>query len=122
MYTSNGRWKHDGPAWSNWSDGFLPGIMWIFHKRAGGNHAKDSYWMEHAIQYTKTLEPRKHDREAPDLGFIFLSTYYRWYQLARDPKLKEVLIEAGKTRRCGFRKAASTCNRPPARARSSSTS
>jgi unsaturated chondroitin disaccharide hydrolase len=105
MYTSNGRWKHDGPAWSNWSDGFLPGIMWIFHKRAGGNHAKDSYWMEHAIQYTKTLEPRKHDREAPDLGFIFLSTYYRWYQLARDPKLKEVLIEAGKTEALRFQES-----------------
>jgi unsaturated chondroitin disaccharide hydrolase len=105
MYTSNGRWKHDGPAWSNWSDGFLPGIMWIFHKRAGGNHAKDSYWMEHAIQYTKTLEPRKGDREAPDLGFIFLSTYYRWYQLARDPKLKEVLIEAGKTEALRFQES-----------------
>lgn len=105
MYTSNGRWKHDGPVWSNWSDGFLPGIMWIFHKRAGGNHAKDSYWMEHAIQYTKTLEPRKHDREAPDLGFIFLSTYYRWYQLARDPKLKEVLIEAGKTEALRFQES-----------------
>jgi unsaturated chondroitin disaccharide hydrolase len=105
MYTSNGRWKHDGPAWSNWSDGFLPGIMWIFHKRAGGNRAKDSYWMEHAIQYTKTLEPRKGDREAPDLGFIFLSTYYRWYQLARDPKLKEVLIEAGKTEALRFQES-----------------
>jgi unsaturated chondroitin disaccharide hydrolase len=105
MYTSNGRWKHDGPVWSNWSDGFLPGIMWIFHKRAGGNRAKDSYWMEHAIQYTKTLEPRKHDREAPDLGFIFLSTYYRWYQLARDPKLKEVLIEAGKTEALRFQES-----------------
>jgi unsaturated chondroitin disaccharide hydrolase len=105
MYTSNGRWKHDGPVWSNWSDGFLPGIMWIFHKRAGGNRAKDSYWMEHAIQYTKTLEPRKHDREAPDLGFIFLSTYYRWYQLARDPKLQEVLIEAGKTEALRFQES-----------------
>jgi unsaturated chondroitin disaccharide hydrolase len=105
MYTSNGRWKHDGPVWSNWSDGFLPGIMWIFHKRAGGNRAKDSYWMEHAIQYTKTLEPRKGDREAPDLGFIFLSTYYRWYQLARDPKLKEVLIEAGKTEALRFQES-----------------
>jgi unsaturated chondroitin disaccharide hydrolase len=54
---------------------------------------------------SKTLEPRKGDREAPDLGFIFLSTYYRWYQLARDPKLKEVLIEAGKTEALRFQES-----------------
>ncbi|HYL37489.1 MAG TPA: glycoside hydrolase family 88 protein [Bryobacteraceae bacterium] len=102
MYTINGRWKHEGPVWSNWSDGFLPGMLWIFQKRAGGNHAKDGYWMEQAIQYTKPIEPRKQDREAPDLGFLFFSTYYRWYQLTRDPKLKEVLIEAGRTEALRF--------------------
>ncbi len=28
---------------------------------------------------------------------MFFSTYYRWYRLTRDPALREVLIEAGKT-------------------------
>ena len=35
MYTREGRWKHDGPAWTRWCDGFLPGMMWIFCARHG---------------------------------------------------------------------------------------
>jgi len=97
MYTSNGRWKHEGPSWTHWCDGFLPGMMWIFHKRNGGGSATDKYWLEQAIRYTTTLEPRKHDRDVHDLGFLFMSTYYRWYQLSHDQKLRDTIIEAGKT-------------------------
>jgi len=104
MYTNNGHWKHDGPVWSNWSDGFFPGMMWIFHKRNVRNgDVKDSFWMEQAIRYTTPLEPRQHDRDAHDLGFVFLSTYYRWYQLTRDPKFKDVLVQAGRTEACRFK-------------------
>ena len=102
MYTVNGRWKHEGRIWTNWCDGFLPGMMWIFHKRNAGNTASDKYWLEQAVRYTTPLEPRQHDREAHDLGFIFLSTYYRWYRLTHDPNLRDVLIEAGKTEALRF--------------------
>jgi len=53
--------------------------------------------MDQAIAYTKPLEPRKMDREVHDLGFIFLSSYYRWYQVTKDPQLNEVLVQAGQT-------------------------
>jgi unsaturated chondroitin disaccharide hydrolase len=53
--------------------------------------------MEQAIRYSKPLEPRKNDRDVHDLGFIFLSTYYRWYQVTRDPALQQVVLQAGKT-------------------------
>src|ERR1700691_5339997 len=66
MYTSNGKWRHDGPVWTNWSDGFLPGLMWIFHKRSGGRASTDPYWMEQAIRYTTPLEARKRDRDVHD--------------------------------------------------------
>ncbi len=105
MYTTDGHWKHAGPAASTWADGFLPGLMWIFDKRNGGNHGghgKDSFWHEQAIRYTTPLEPRSLEREATDLGFLFLSTYYRWYRLARDPKLRDVIIEAGRTEALRF--------------------
>jgi unsaturated chondroitin disaccharide hydrolase len=101
MYTSDGRWKHEGRVWTNWCDGFLPGMLWIFHKRHGGN-TPDRFWMEQAVRYTVPLAPRQHDREAHDLGFIFLSTYYRWYRLTHDPKLRDVLIEAGRTEALRF--------------------
>lgn len=103
MYTSNGRWKHEGPAWTHWCDGFLPGMMWIFQKRNGGNNGADKYWLEQAARYTTPLEPRKHDHEVHDLGFLFMSTYYRWYQLTHDQKLRDTIIEAGKTEALRFR-------------------
>ena len=98
IYTDNGRWQHQGQPWTHWCDGFLPGMMWIFQKRAAANnHVDAKFWREQAIQYTKPLEPRKLDREVHDLGFIFLSSYHRWYQLSREPVVKEVLLQAGRT-------------------------
>ena len=97
MYTTNGRWKHEGPVWTHWCDGFLPGMMWIFAKRNANNGSDANFWREQAIKYTTPLESRKDDRDVHDLGFIFLSTYYRWYRMTQDPKLKDVVIEAGRT-------------------------
>ncbi|MCC6364049.1 MAG: glycoside hydrolase family 88 protein [Bryobacterales bacterium] len=98
IYTEEGRWKHEGPAWTHWCDGFLPGMMWIYRKHSGGNGtAEEKYWREQAIRYTTPLEPRKHDRDVHDLGFIFLSTYFRWYRLTKDPALEEVIVQAGRT-------------------------
>ena len=34
LHTTNGRWGQGTPASTHWSDGFLPGMMWIFHKHA----------------------------------------------------------------------------------------
>lgn len=105
MYTKDGKWKHEGPVWTHWCDGFLPGMMWLFHKRLsnGNGNGNADYWLKQAIRYSKPLEPRKLDRDVHDLGFIFLSTYYRWYQFTKDPALNDVLIEAGRTMSLRFR-------------------
>jgi unsaturated chondroitin disaccharide hydrolase len=95
MYTRDGKWKHSGPAWTHWCDGFLPGMMWIFERRNDGAEAE--FWREKAIEYTTPLEDRKFDRDVHDLGFIFLSTYYRWYRATREPALRDVVIQAGRT-------------------------
>jgi unsaturated chondroitin disaccharide hydrolase len=97
MYTQKGRWRHEGYAWTDWCDGFLPGMMWIFHRHLGPAGSDSEWWRDQAIRYTKTLEPRKTDRDVHDLGFIFLSTYFRWYQLTPDAELNEVLVQAGQT-------------------------
>ncbi|HTU01333.1 MAG TPA: glycoside hydrolase family 88 protein, partial [Candidatus Sulfotelmatobacter sp.] len=91
-YTSRGRWKHEGEAWTHWCDGFLPGMMWLIHMRT-----RDPWLREQAERYSRPLEPRKLDREVHDLGFIFMSTYHHWYRLTREPALKAVLIQAGQT-------------------------
>ncbi len=98
LYTDGGRWRHAKPAWTRWCDGFLPGMMWIFHEETN-----DSKWRELAETYSTTLEPRKDDREVHDLGFIFYhGTYRRWYEATvRDgnpvQSIKDVVVHAGKT-------------------------
>ena len=97
LYTSNGKWRHEGQAWTHWCDGFLPGMMWVFRRHLPPDHPDKQFWMDCAIRYSQPLEPRKLDREVHDLGFIFLSSYYRWYRQTGDPKLNEVLVQAGQT-------------------------
>ena len=98
LYTDGGRWRHQKPAWTHWCDGFLPGMMWIFHEET-----RDPKWLELAATYSLALEPRKDDREVHDLGFIFYhGTYKRWYDStvrsgAPDQSLKDVVIHAGRT-------------------------
>jgi unsaturated chondroitin disaccharide hydrolase len=103
MYTHQGRWKHDLPAWTHWCDGFLPGMMWIFQARQAAGSAESRYWLDQAVRYSQPLEPRKFDRDVHDLGFIFMSTYSRWLALTGDAALRDVLIQAGRTMSLRFR-------------------
>ncbi|MCP4542961.1 MAG: glucuronyl hydrolase, partial [Chloroflexi bacterium] len=68
LYTEQGQWKHTGEAWTNWCEGFLGGMMWIFFKRT-----RDSLWRARAEHYARLIEERKHDRNVHDLGFLFWS-------------------------------------------------
>jgi unsaturated chondroitin disaccharide hydrolase len=97
MYTRQGRWKHSGEAWTNWCDGFLPGMLWIVYGREAQSSPERGWWRQQAIRYSKPLEPLKHDRAVHDLGFIFMSTYYRWYRMTQEPSLKAAVMEAGAT-------------------------
>ncbi len=92
MYTMNGRWIHEGEAWTNWCEGFLGGQLWLLYQHTG-----DDYWRQKAEHYSRLIEQRKMDRHVHDLGFLFWSTWRRWYELTGDPSLNKVVIQAGKT-------------------------
>src|SRR5438128_3455332 len=92
MYTVGGHWNREGERWTPWCEGFFPGILWLLHKHTG-----DAEWRTLAERYTRTLAPRRHDRAVHDLGFLFFSTYLRWYHRTGDPALRDVLIDAGRT-------------------------
>jgi unsaturated chondroitin disaccharide hydrolase len=92
MYTQNGRWKHGGEAWTNWCEGFLGGQLWLVYGQNG-----ETWWREKAEHYSRLIEGRKTDRNVHDLGFLFWSSWKRWYDLTGDPAVKAVLIEAGRT-------------------------
>jgi unsaturated chondroitin disaccharide hydrolase len=92
MYTVAGKWGQEGELWTHWCEGFYPGIYWLLHQHTG-----DAFWRQHAEAASIRLEPRRWDRQVHDLGFLFLSTYLRWYHLTGDPALKQILIDAGRT-------------------------
>jgi unsaturated chondroitin disaccharide hydrolase len=92
LYTEEGRWQHGREAWTNWCEGFLGGMMWIFARRGG-----DPYWRERAEHYSRLIEERQFDTEVHDLGFVFWSTWKRWFDLTGDPEIEARVIQAGRT-------------------------
>jgi len=92
MYTVQGKWIHGGEAWTNWCEGFLGGQLWLLYEHTG-----DGYWRERAEHYSRLVEHRKTDRTVHDLGFLFWSTWKRWYDLTGDPAIEQVVIDAGRT-------------------------
>lgn len=92
LFTEDGKWRHGKESWTNWCEGFLGGMQWIFARRTG-----DADWWTSAEHYSRLIEERKHDRNVHDLGFLFWSTYKRWFDLTGDPALRDVVITAGQT-------------------------
>jgi unsaturated chondroitin disaccharide hydrolase len=92
IYTTGGRWHHEGELWTDWTGGFLVGMMWKFSQRTG-----DAKWRQRAEHYSRLLEHRKSDRKVHDLGFIFLNTYLPWYELTGEQALLDSILEAGRT-------------------------
>jgi unsaturated chondroitin disaccharide hydrolase len=92
MYTVGGKWKQEGELWTHWCEGFYPGIYWLLFE-----YTQDPFWRQNAEAASKRLEPRRWDRKVHDLGFLFFSTYLRWYRLTGDPAHKQILIDAGRT-------------------------
>jgi unsaturated chondroitin disaccharide hydrolase len=92
MYTVQGRWNREGERWTHWCEGFFPGILWLLYKQIG-----EAEWRTLAEEHTRPLESRRFDRDVHDLGFLFFSTYLRWYRLTADERLRDILIDAGRT-------------------------
>jgi unsaturated chondroitin disaccharide hydrolase len=92
LFTEGGKWKHGKESWTNWCEGFLPGMMWIFARRTG-----EPFWRERAEHYSRLIEHRKDDRTVHDLGFLFWSTWKRWYDLEGEPAVNDVVVTAGQT-------------------------
>ncbi len=92
LYTEEGRWQHGREAWTNWCEGFLGGMMWIFARRIHGGP-----WRERAEHYSRLIEERQHDTNVHDLGFVFWSTWKRWFDLTGDEEARARVVQAGRT-------------------------
>ena len=70
MYTAQGKWKHGGEAWTNWCEGFLPGMMWHIHQQTS-----DPWFRKTAEEYSRKIEHRKDDRKRPRPRLPLLPRY-----------------------------------------------
>lgn len=102
LYTADGKWVVEGEAWTNWCEGFLGGQLWMLSARAEDAAARKHFRVK-AEHYSALIEGRKTDATVHDLGFLFWSTYRRWYELTGEPSLNEVLITAGRTTASRYR-------------------
>jgi len=96
LYTRDGRWVVDGEAWTNWCEGFLGGQLWMLSRRAPDAASRPGF-RSAAEHYSSLLEERQHDDSVHDLGFIFWSTYRRWFAETGDTSLNDVIVQAGRT-------------------------
>jgi unsaturated chondroitin disaccharide hydrolase len=92
IYSEGGKWQHAGELWTDWTGGFLTGLLWKLFEHTGQQR-----WRYLAERYSERLAHRQHDREVHDLGFIFLNSYRPWYELTGEQRLQDVLIQAGRT-------------------------
>ena len=91
VYTVDGRWYRAKSLWTDWTPGFLAGQMWILAGLIG-----DGRWRSRAEEYSLALKIRRFDRDVHDLGFIFLSSYGRWWEaLAADERDRSRAQRAG---------------------------
>jgi unsaturated chondroitin disaccharide hydrolase len=100
LYTRAGRWSHDGPAWTNWCEGFLGGQMWIFAEIAGETTLEVGdveTWRSLAARYTDLVEERQHDDQVHDLGFVLCPTWLRRWEVTGDEAARQVVITGGRT-------------------------
>jgi unsaturated chondroitin disaccharide hydrolase len=92
LFTKQGKWKHDLEAWTNWCEGFPPGMMWIFAR-----HLDNALWKPRALHYSEMLRGREYDREVHDLGFTFWHSWRPWFHETNDPAVNDVIVQGGRT-------------------------
>ena len=93
MYTlegSGGTRARPGPTGVRVS---LGGQLWLLY-RAYGRRPIGASRLRH---YSRLVEHRKTDRTVHDLGFVFWSTWKRWYDLTGEEWINDVVVEAGRT-------------------------
>jgi unsaturated chondroitin disaccharide hydrolase len=92
IYTVAGKWDVEGEAWTNWCEGFLGGQLWMLAQRTGREDLRAE-----AEHYSLLIEQRQHDRDVHDLGFLFWSTWRRWFELTGEDFRDKVVVQAGQT-------------------------
>jgi hypothetical protein len=76
----------------NWTSGFFAGNLWYLYQ-----FTKDNKWKINADKWTCTLENEKNTKTTHDLGFILYCSYGNAYNITKDDKYKDVLLQGAKS-------------------------
>src|SRR5687768_3996987 len=76
----------------DWTSGFFPGSLWFLHEYNG-----NPQWKTEAQAFTAKIEREKTNAGTHDMGFKIYSSFGAGYRLTKDPKYREVIIEAART-------------------------
>ena len=80
------RWVSDD---YDWTKGFWPGVCWMQYE-----NTLDPKWKEAAELNQKIFLADKDLTNDHDLGFLFNNSYGKAYKITKDPKYRQVLIDA----------------------------
>ena len=77
---------------SDWTSGFLPGMLWYMFEYTGS-----TFWKKQAERWTAGLEFEKFNTNTHDVGFILFSSYGHGFRLTNRPHYKRVLLQGAKS-------------------------
>ncbi len=77
---------------TDWTSGFYPGALWMVYEAT-----KDQDMLKKAEYATALVENNKFFVKDHDIGFMIQYSYGNGYRLTKNPKYKEVIIQASKT-------------------------
>ncbi len=72
-----------------WTGGFWAGLLWLAHE-----HDQDAESRERAVHYTERLLPRASDTHNHDLGFMFVPSAVKGWQLTGESRYRDAAIAA----------------------------
>lgn len=76
----------------DWTSAFFPGVLWYLYEASG-----DKNWETQARKFTAGIEIEKLNVKTHDVGFKIYCSFGNGYRLTKDPKYREVIIQAAKT-------------------------
>ncbi|TDH26978.1 glucuronyl hydrolase [Segetibacter sp. 3557_3] len=76
----------------DWTSGFFPGQLWFLYE-----YTRNNKWKKAAEQYTAYIEREKTNAGTHDMGFKVYCSFGTGYRLTREPRYKQVIIEAATT-------------------------
>lgn len=87
-----GQWVEDYLGRERWTSGFFAGSMWYLYKLTG-----NSFWRDHATQWTKDLEPEAYETSDHDTGFRIFNSYGNAYKIEEGRFYQKTVIQAAST-------------------------